>query len=530
MFLHPRSFPDDDPSDDERLGRGADGRSRGSSGSSTDSSLERNEFHFGMTTEEEIDQAVAECKQSILASAQGSDERRALVRRLVELRLRRLELRDGPEPPLPDGELEVRGHRLQPQRIGQRRLYCHGCAGVIVVVLHRWYHCLGCGIDLHSSCLSEIHRNCAVERVRDNPTFEMRIKPERGLGAQSFRCADCARVIMIVPEPNPPGFPAGTEVLHARICDYTGLYYCSLCHWNDLVVTPARIVHNWRFDKHPVSCGSREFLEAICNKPIINLEECNPRLFSFLEELRHIKKLREEVLLMKQYFMSCRAAQQARILRAFGERQYFVETSYLYSLRDLCEVPTGELLEFLLAVHAKFARHIREECEACRGKGHICEVCSSSEVLFAFDALVVPCPRCRRVMHQHCYVRRDGRCPRCARLDARQLSETDGERPDGERAGAGAAATAAGAPEPDGGTERATGGAERATGGTTAVKTWAEALEESRGAVRKQRVQGDERGGLRRQGAEEAPERGTAGGQSGPRGAAGAPPLPRGHR
>ena len=42
-------------------------------------------------------------------------------------------------------------------------------------------------------------------------------------------------------------------MLHARICDYTGLYYCSLCHWNDLAVTPARIVHNWRFDKHPVS-------------------------------------------------------------------------------------------------------------------------------------------------------------------------------------------------------------------------------------------------------------------------------------
>ena len=60
----------------------------------------------------------------------------------------------------------------------------------------------------------------------------------------------------------------------------------------------------------------------------------------------------------------------------------------------------------------------------------------------------------------------------------------------------------AGAPEPDGGTERAAGGAERATGGTTAVKTWAEALEESRGAVRKQRVQGDERGGLRRQGSQ----------------------------
>ena len=61
-----------------------------------------------------------------------------------------------------------------------------------------------------------------------------------------------------MPEPNPPGFPAGTEVHTARICDYTGLYYCTFCHWNEQAVTPARIVHNWRFDKHPVSAAARD--------------------------------------------------------------------------------------------------------------------------------------------------------------------------------------------------------------------------------------------------------------------------------
>ena len=59
-----------------------------------------------------------------------------------------------------------------------------------------------------------------------------------------------------VPEPNPPGLPPGTVVLPARICDYNGQWYCSLCHWNDMAVTPGRIVHNWHFDKHPVGDGS----------------------------------------------------------------------------------------------------------------------------------------------------------------------------------------------------------------------------------------------------------------------------------
>ena len=110
-------------------------------------SLRRFQFHFGMTTEEEIDQAISECREAILGTEQRSDERRWLVRRLVELRLRRLELReDAAEPPLPDGVRVVRGHTLQPQRISQHRVYCSACARLIVVVLHRWYHCLGqCG-------------------------------------------------------------------------------------------------------------------------------------------------------------------------------------------------------------------------------------------------------------------------------------------------------------------------------------------------------------------------------------------------
>lgn len=41
----------------------------------------------------------------------------------------------------------------------------------------------------------------------------------------------------------------------ARQCDYTGQYYCSLCHWNDLAVIPARVVHNWDFEPRKVREG-----------------------------------------------------------------------------------------------------------------------------------------------------------------------------------------------------------------------------------------------------------------------------------
>ena len=98
-------------------------------------------------------------------------------------------------------------------------------------------------------------------------------------------------------------------------------------------------------------------------------------------------------------------------------------------------------------------------------------MCHSSEVLFAFDALVMPCPRCRRVMHQHCYVRRDGRCPRCARLEARTLSESDGGT------------------EPELAVDAA--GADEALGATGATSDRTRSAEESRGAVPRQRPQGE---------------------------------------
>lgn len=48
---------------------------------------------------------------------------------------------------------------------------------------------------------------------------------------------------------------AGGVPNEARQCDYTGQYYCNHCHWNDLAVIPARVVHNWDFEPRKVREG-----------------------------------------------------------------------------------------------------------------------------------------------------------------------------------------------------------------------------------------------------------------------------------
>ena len=38
-----------------------------------------------------------------------------------------------------------------------------------------------------------------------------------------------------------------------RQCDYNGLYFCDLCHWNDVMIIPARVLHNWDLEPKKVT-------------------------------------------------------------------------------------------------------------------------------------------------------------------------------------------------------------------------------------------------------------------------------------
>ncbi|XP_069789984.1 pleckstrin homology domain-containing family M member 3 isoform X2 [Narcine bancroftii] len=63
------------------------------------------------------------------------------------------------------------------------------------------------------------------------------IAVEKGLTAQSFRCAGCRK-------------PVGLSYGIAKVCAYSGWYYCQACHVDDLFLIPARLVHNWDTTKH----------------------------------------------------------------------------------------------------------------------------------------------------------------------------------------------------------------------------------------------------------------------------------------
>lgn len=74
-----------------------------------------------------------------------------------------------------------------------------------------------------------------------------------------------------------------------RLCDYSGLYYCQKCHWNTLAIIPARVIRNWDIEPRRVSRAAAQLLMLLENRPVLSLEELNPKLFELVPDLSLVK-------------------------------------------------------------------------------------------------------------------------------------------------------------------------------------------------------------------------------------------------
>lgn len=83
---------------------------------------------------------------------------------------------------------------------------------------------------------------------------------------------------------------------------------------------------------------------------------------SLFDEL-WFQRIREQIMVMKEYFMTCRDASRQKLLRKLEEKQHFVENAYMYSLQDLIQVNDGSMVKYLDGIQSLFLTHIKEECQ-----------------------------------------------------------------------------------------------------------------------------------------------------------------------
>lgn len=67
---------------------------------------------------------------------------------------------------------------------------------------------------------------------------------------------------------------------------------------------------------------------------------------------------------IKKYLTSCKSALEEQLLWQSNDKVHFLENEDTYSLQDLFELRTGELVKYLNKLRDCFIRHIKVDCEA----------------------------------------------------------------------------------------------------------------------------------------------------------------------
>ncbi|CAG9134165.1 unnamed protein product [Plutella xylostella] len=364
-------------------------------------------------TREELEKAITQSKELILSSAQCSDERKWLVRYLVELRLRLEDLKEN------DGQprlgVSIKGHHFKQQIApANRKQYCDHCSGVIWSIVQGSYICDNCDYLCHYKCVDHICRVCAHVVMTEKGQFEMSICPEKGLAAQDYKCAECHTALTFKDSWNEP-----------RLCDYTGLYFCATCHWNDMSAIPARVIHNWDWEKRYISRLAYQMLTLSWDRPYIDVESINSKLFNFIAELEWVHKMRKGLEWMRRYLCACSSGTSllSPLFVQLGDVNKKYSMSHLQAIND-------GTLETQLTELTEVCRSHITSCALCSGKGYLCEVCGNNEVLYPFDSGAILCNECNSMYHRGCWLRKGQICLKCQRLQERKQNAPSEDQPD----------------------------------------------------------------------------------------------------
>ncbi|KAI5929160.1 Pleckstrin homology domain-containing family M member 1 [Manis javanica] len=248
--------------------------------------------------------------------------------------------------------------------------------------------------------VQEALQKCRPQQEED--WYLVAIPTEKGLDPQGCLCAGCSRQI-------------GFSFARPKLCAFSGLYYCDICHQDDASVIPARIIHNWDLTKRPICRQALRFLTHIWAQPLINLQLVNASLYEHVEQMRLIGRSREQLKLLGDYLGLCRSGALKELSKRLNHRNYLLESPHKYSVADLQQITEGVYEGFLKALIEFASQHVYH-CDLCTQRGFICQICHHHDIIFPFEFdTTVRCDECKTVFHQSCQAVVKKGCPRCAR-------------------------------------------------------------------------------------------------------------------
>lgn len=228
---------------------------------------------------------------------------------------------------------------------------------------------------------------------------------EQGLDHQNYQCKGCQDLL-------------GSTISKAKVCAYTGEYYCSNCMDPNVFIIPARVIHNWDFKRYSVSKKSALFLLEFQHHPWIDMKKLNPKIYCGVSDMDHLQELRIQLNFLRAYIFTCREPVIEELQKRVWPREYLYDHVHLYTISDLAQIPNGSLLLQLEKV-VNFAKSHVLDCWLCSQKGFICEVCRDPKILYPFEtSSTYRCDECSSVFHSKC-LNANLPCPKCKRKQDR---------------------------------------------------------------------------------------------------------------
>jgi len=143
-----------------------------------------------------------------------------------------------------------------------------------------------------------------------------------------------------------------------RYCEYLGRYFCTGCHGNQVAIIPGRVITKWDFSRCPVSNFSYRLLHQMQGDALFNLEALNPALFRKSRQLAKCKLVRMQLVELNSFISLCRFAneERSRLSNMAGNLTRDLEH---YSMADLCQVKSGELMVKLQELVDMSQQHVK---------------------------------------------------------------------------------------------------------------------------------------------------------------------------
>ncbi|EDV19616.1 uncharacterized protein TRIADDRAFT_33286, partial [Trichoplax adhaerens] len=169
----------------------------------------------------------------------------------------------------------------------------------------------------------------------------------------------------------------------------------------------------WDFTKFPVSNMARELLTKMHHDPLFNVMDINQSLYK-KKTLNTVKELRIQLFHLKKYISTC-GSSKGLLERLEKLPLHIIDQPHVYSMHDFMSVKKKELNAILEPYVIANAAHI-SQCQLCRLKGFICEICKSETLIYPFEILTCyQCDDCHTCYHKRCKATLDS-CPKCARI------------------------------------------------------------------------------------------------------------------